>query len=85
MAKHVKNKNNAYLMRNHGALVFGHDMERVVGNVEILEKCAMAYLLALCSERKLTKIPLLVREIAFAKLRQDQKKIESGRTDLGGE
>lgn len=85
VAKHVKNKNNAYLMRNHGALVFGYDMERVVGNVEILEKCAMAYLLALCSERKLTKIPLLVREIAFAKLRQDQKKIESGRTDLGGE
>lgn len=85
VAKYVKNKNNAYLMRNHGALVFGHDMERVVGNVEILEKCAMAYLLALCSERKLSKIPLLVREIAFAKLRQDQKKIESGRTDLGGE
>lgn len=85
VAKHVKNKNNAYLMRNHGALVFGHDMERVVGNVEILEKCAIVYLLALCSERKLSKIPLLVREIAFAKLRQDQKKIESGKTDLGGE
>lgn len=85
VAKHIKNKNNAYLMRNHGAIVFGHDMERVVGNVEILEKCALAYLLAICSERKISKIPLVIREIAFVKLRQDQKKIESGKTDLGGE
>jgi len=85
VAKHIKNKNNAYLMRNHGALVFGHDMDRVVDNVEILEKCALAYLLALCSEREVSKIPLFVREIAFAKLRQDQKKIEKGRHDLGGE
>jgi ribulose-5-phosphate 4-epimerase/fuculose-1-phosphate aldolase len=73
------------MMRNHGALVFGHDMERVVNNVEILEKCSLAYLLALCSERKVSKIPLAIREIAFAKLRQDQKKIESGKSDLGGE
>lgn len=85
VAKHIKNKNNAYLMRNHGALVFGYDMERVVDNVEILEKCALAYLLALCSEREVSKIPLVVREIAFAKLRQDQKKIERGRSALGGE
>jgi hypothetical protein len=53
-------------------------MERAVHNVEILEKCALAYLLAICSERKISKIPLPVREIAFAKLRQDQKKIEQG-------
>jgi L-ribulose-5-phosphate 4-epimerase len=85
VAKHIKNKNNAFMMRNHGALVFGHDMERVVNNVEILEKCSLAYLLALCSERKVSKIPLAIREIAFAKLRQDQKKIESGKSDLGGE
>jgi L-ribulose-5-phosphate 4-epimerase len=85
VAKHIKNKNNAFMMRNHGALVFGHDMERVINNVEILEKCSLAYLLALCSERKISKIPLVIREIAFAKLRQDQRKIENGKTDLGGE
>ncbi len=85
VAKHVKNHNNAFMMKNHGALIFGHDMERAVHNVEILEKCSLAYLLALCSERKVSKIPLAVREIAFAKLRKDQKKVESGNFELGGE
>lgn len=75
IAKHVKNQNNAFMLQNHGALVFGTDMERAIHNVEILEKCALAYLLAICSERKISKIPLAVREIAFAKLRGDQKKL----------
>lgn len=85
VAKHVKNRNNAFMMQNHGALVFGHDMERAVHNVEILEKCALAYLLAICSERKISKIPLAVREVAFAKLRKDQKKIEQGEQVTSGE
>ena len=85
VAKHVKNHNNAFMMQNHGALVFGHDMERAVHNVEILEKCALAYLLAICSERRISKIPLAVREVAFAKLRKDQKKIEQGELVTGGE
>src|SRR5512139_3875676 len=83
--KHVQNHNNAFMMQNHGALVFGHDMERAVHNVEILEKCAQAYLLAICTERKISKIPLAVREIAFAKLRGDQKKAEQGEEAKGGE
>jgi L-ribulose-5-phosphate 4-epimerase len=85
VAKHVKNHNNAFMMQNHGALVFGHDMERAVHNVEILEKCALAYLLAICTERKVSKIPLAVREIAFAKLRKDQKKTEQGEKITSGE
>jgi len=85
VAKHVKNHNNAFMMQNHGALVFGHDRERAVHNVEILEKCAMAYLLAICSERKVSKIPLAVREVAFAKLRKDQKKSERDEQVTGGE
>lgn len=84
VAKHVKNHNNAFMMQNHGALVFGHDMERAVHNVEILEKCALAYLLALCSERKVSKIPPAVREIIFAKLRKDQKKVEKPESDRKG-
>ena len=78
IARHVRDHNNAYMMQNHGALVFGHDMERAVHNVEILEKCSLAYLLALCSERKVSGIPLIVRELAFASLRKDQKKAEAG-------
>lgn len=85
VAKHVKNHNNAFMMQNHGALVFGHDMERAVHNVEILEKCSLAYLLAICSERKISKIPLAVREIAFSKLRKDQKKTEMGEPVTSGE
>lgn len=85
VARHVKNHNNAFMMQNHGALIFGHNMERAVHNVEILEKCALAYLLAICSERSVSKIPLLVREIAFAKLRKDQKKTEQGGQVTSGE
>jgi L-ribulose-5-phosphate 4-epimerase len=85
VAKHVKNNNNAFMMQNHGALVFGHDMERAVHNVEILEKCSLAYLLALCSERKVTKIPFAIREVAFSKLRKDQQKVAGGSLATGGE
>ena len=85
IAKHVRNHNNAYIMQNHGALSFGHDVERACHNVEILEKCSLAYLLALCTDAKVGKIPLAVREIAFSKLRKDQKKVEAGNMTTGGE
>lgn len=85
VAKHVRNRNNAFMMQNHGVLVLGYNMERAVHNVEILEKCALAYLLALCSERRATKIPLAVREIAFARLRREQKKVEHGGQINSGE
>ncbi|MBI2759190.1 MAG: class II aldolase/adducin family protein [Chloroflexi bacterium] len=85
VAKHVRNHNNAFMMQNHGALVFGHNMERAIHNVEILEKCSLAYLLAICSERNVSKIPLAVREIAFSKLRNDQKKIAKGGNVTSGE
>lgn len=85
ISRHVRDHNNAYMMQNHGALVFGHDMERAMHNVEILEKCSLAYLLALTSERKVSKIPFAIREVAFAKLRSDQRKIEHGAAANGGE
>jgi len=64
-------------MANHGALLFAGDMERAVHNVLVLEKCALAYLLALCTGKKPDRIPAYVREIAFSKLRKDQKKYEA--------
>ena len=85
VVRRVRNHNNAFILQNHGALCFGHDLERALHNVEILEKCAQAYLLALCSERKVSKIPLAVREIAFARLRKDQKKAEQGVPPTAGE
>lgn len=85
IVKHIKNHNNAYILQNHGALCFGHDVDRAAHNVEILEKCSLAYLLALCTGQKASKIPLPIREIAFAKLRKDQKKAERGEIGMGGE
>lgn len=74
IAKHVQDHANAYLMKNHGALVFGTDITRAAMNVQLLEKCATAYLLALCTGHRVTKIPTYVQEIAFKKLRKAQKK-----------
>ena len=76
IARCIKNHHNAYILQNHGVLCLGPTMEQAIHNVEILEKCSLAYLLALCTERQATRIPLAVREIAFSKLRQDQKKVE---------
>ncbi len=85
IVKHIQNHHNAYIMQNHGVLCFGHDVERAAHNVEILEKCALAYLLALCTEHTVSRIPLPIREIAFAKLRKDQKKAERGEISANGE
>jgi L-ribulose-5-phosphate 4-epimerase len=72
--------NNAYIMENHGALLFGGDMERAVHNVSVLEKCALAYLLALCTGKEISKLPPYARELAFARLIQDQLKYEKENT-----
>ncbi len=85
IAKHIKGHNNAFIMQNHGALCLGQDVERAAHNVEILEKCSLAYLLALCTDRSISRIPLAIREIAFSKLRADQKKVEKGILEFGGE
>ena len=79
----VRDGHNAYILKNHGALVLGTDAERAVQNLELLEKCALAYLLALCTERRVTRIPLAIREIVFAKLRKDEKKFARLNRDAG--
>jgi ribulose-5-phosphate 4-epimerase/fuculose-1-phosphate aldolase len=66
VVKAVKSNNNAYIMKNHGVLCFGHYLERAAHNVEIVEKCAQAYLMALSTGCKVSKIPLAIREIAFS-------------------
>jgi ribulose-5-phosphate 4-epimerase/fuculose-1-phosphate aldolase len=85
IARHIKNHHNAYIMRNHGILCFGNTIQRAVDNVEILEKCALAYLLALSTGKPVSKIPLPIREIIFSKLRSEQKKIEKGEPVQSGE
>jgi ribulose-5-phosphate 4-epimerase/fuculose-1-phosphate aldolase len=72
--KQVKSGNNAYILQNHGVLVLGGDTEHAIHNMALLEKCALTYLLALLTEKKVYKIPVPIREIAFAKLKADEKK-----------
>ena len=76
VVKHVRDHNSAYLMANHGALLFGDDMVRAVGNAAVLDKCALAYLLTLCAGERASRIPIAVREIIFARLREEQKKYQ---------
>ncbi len=73
--KAVRSNHNAYILRNHGVLCLGPTPERAYHNVLLLEKAALSYILALCTDEKVSKIPLVVREIAFAKLRSEQKKV----------
>jgi ribulose-5-phosphate 4-epimerase/fuculose-1-phosphate aldolase len=82
--KNVGNHHNAYILKNHGVLCLGPTAERAYHNVLLLEKAALSYLLALYTEEKISKIPLLIREIAFAKLRSEQKKIEKQLAEMKG-
>jgi len=42
----LRNRCNAYILQNHGALCLGESAQRAIFNVELLEKCALTYLLA---------------------------------------
>ena len=72
LGRRLGSRANAYILRNHGAVCLGTDLVRAENNVELLEKCALTYLIALCTERKVSRIPLVVREVAFHKLKKDQ-------------
>lgn len=77
ISKMVKDNHNAYILKNHGALSLGSNPERALNNMLLLEKCAITYILALCTDKKVHKIPLAIREIVFAKLRKDQKMLDA--------
>ncbi|MCR4422838.1 MAG: class II aldolase/adducin family protein [Spirochaetales bacterium] len=76
LSKFIRNYHNAYILKNHGVICFGDSIERAIDNIELVEKCSLTYLLALCTERKISKIPDIVKEVAFHKLREDQKKFD---------
>lgn len=74
VSSRINEYGNAYIMANHGALLFGCDLERAVHNVAVLEKCALAYLFALCTEKEVKRIPPYAREIAFDRMQKDLQK-----------
>jgi len=73
IVRKLRNRANAYILQNHGALILGPDPERAMFNVELLEKCAAAFLMAYYTGERLTRIPLPVRELIFAKLAREQQ------------
>ena len=80
LAKNVQKKvasgDNAFIIANHGVVALGTDPDRAVFNMALLEKVSIAYLMALATEAgKVYKIPDTIREIAFSKLRKDEKRI----------
>ncbi|HEX5643388.1 MAG TPA: aminotransferase class III-fold pyridoxal phosphate-dependent enzyme, partial [Thermoleophilia bacterium] len=75
VAKKLASGANAYILENHGVLVLGGDAEQAVHNMALLEKVALDYLLALLTDGRAEKVPLPIREIAFAKLRKDEKRL----------
>ena len=54
-------------------LCFGMGLERLLLNIEILEKCAECFVLAQTASADVRRIPWLIRYIANGRLRKDQK------------
>jgi hypothetical protein len=86
LAKNVEKKvasgDNAFIIANHGIVALGTDPDRAVFNMALLEKVSIAYLLSLLTEPgKVYTIPDWVREIAFTKLRKDEKRIAAQITE----
>lgn len=74
--KKITSGDNAFILANHGIVALGTDPERAVFNMALLEKVSIAYLMALTTETgKVYSIPTPIREIAFAKLRADEKRV----------
>jgi glutamate-1-semialdehyde 2,1-aminomutase len=86
LAKNVQRRvaggDNAFIIANHGVVVLGTDPDRAVFNMALLEKVSIAYLLALTTESgKVYTIPAAIREVAFVKLRKDEKRIAAQITE----
>ena len=80
--KKIASGDNAFIIANHGIVALGTDPVRAVFNMALLEKVSIAYLLSLLTESgKVHTIPDWVREIAFTKLRKDEKRIAAQITE----
>jgi ribulose-5-phosphate 4-epimerase/fuculose-1-phosphate aldolase len=68
----LSNGANAYCL-DDTALCFGMGLERLLLNIEILEKSAECFVLAQSAVNKVKRIPWLIKFIANGRLRKDQK------------
>ncbi len=83
--KEVAAGGNAFIIANHGVIALGTDPDRAVFNMALLEKVSIAYLLAVLGtdvgNAKVHTVPAPIVEIAFAKLRADEKRIAAQITE----
>lgn len=68
----LANGANAYCL-DDASLCFGMGIERLLANIEILEKCAESFVLAHCASEQVKRIPWLIKFIANGRLKKDQK------------
>lgn len=68
----LSNGANAYCL-DDVALCFGMGLERLLLNIEILEKCAECFVLAQSATAKVKRLPWLIKFIANGRLKKDQK------------
>ncbi len=73
IVRKLGNHCNAYIMKNHGALVLGSNPEQAMINAELLEKCSTAFLLAYRTGERMTCIPKPMQAFFFSKLRKEQE------------
>ncbi|WP_377293344.1 hypothetical protein [Rhizobium sp. SG2393] len=78
----LANGANAYCFDDL-ALCFGMGLERLLLNIEILEKCAESFVLAYSAAGTAKRIPWLIRYIANGRLKKDQK--DAATRHLSGE
>lgn len=66
VAGKLGNNANAYIIQNHGILAFGKDMDKALLAVELLEKVAHIYWLALSTGKPVTTLPGEIQDTARA-------------------
>jgi L-ribulose-5-phosphate 4-epimerase len=70
----VGNQCNAFVLRNHGALLLGLSMEHAVRNVKLLDKAAHVYYLALALGQEISLLPPTMTETIFDLMKSEQRK-----------
>ncbi|HEY0705556.1 MAG TPA: class II aldolase/adducin family protein [Polyangia bacterium] len=71
------NRCNAYLLRNHGALVMGTSLEKAMLNAEVLEKVARVYHYALSTGRPVTALPATSEAVFTRILHEAQDRVSA--------
>lgn len=77
VAGKLKNNANAYIIQNHGVIVFGKNMDKALLSAELLEKVAHIYCLALSTGKPVTTLPAPIQEMVRSL--RDYEVVEAGK------